>query len=79
MSGLDDPPDGGAPVPMFERISARIALSRTLGAAGTSIFASTYLDANASGTPSWPEVWSRFSADGGPYQHGAAVPEIDWR
>ncbi|MBX5482564.1 MAG: family 10 glycosylhydrolase [Myxococcaceae bacterium] len=69
--------DGNAP--KFDRIRARIDYARTVGAAGTSIFASTYLDAKTSGSPTWPEQWSQFVAPGGPYAEPAEVPEIDWR
>lgn len=69
--------DGSAP--KFDRMKARIAYARTVGAAGTSIFASTYLDAKTSGSPTWPEQWTQFSAPGGPYEQDAGTPPIDWR
>lgn len=65
--------------PQFDRIKARIEYARTVGAAGTSIFASSYLEPKTSGSPTWGEQWTQFSADGGPYTEPAQTPPIDWR
>lgn len=62
----------------LDRINARVDYARTIGAAGTAIFASTYLNANGSGQ-SYPEQWSNLSADGGPFTEPAPTPPIDWR
>ena len=59
-----------------DRIKARIAYARQVGAAGTSVFASTYLEQNtASGTP----AWNSFKADGGVYEQDAGWPAMSWR
>jgi uncharacterized lipoprotein YddW (UPF0748 family) len=73
MLGLDQG------VPKMERMAARIEHARTVGAAGTAIFASSYLDAKSSGSPTWPEVWPQFRQDGGVYAHDAGTPPITWR
>lgn len=73
MHALDDD------IPQIARMGARIDYARTVGAAGTAIFASTYLDAKTSGTPTWTEQWSKFRAPGGPYVEDAGTPAIDWR
>ena len=61
-----------------DRIRARIDYARQVGAAGTTIFASTYLDL-ASATGGLPNTWGTFRADGGPYVQDAGVPPITWR
>ncbi len=65
----------------MNRINARVQYARQKGAAGTSIFASVYLDANGPGDslPDHPEAWPLFRADGGVYVRNAETPEIDWR
>jgi uncharacterized lipoprotein YddW (UPF0748 family) len=65
--------------PKMDRISARIDYARRVGAAGHAVFASTYLDAKTSGSPTWPEVWSAFRGEDGPYAKDAEVPPITWR
>ncbi len=52
---------------------------RSVGAPGHSVFASTYLDAKTSGSPTWDAWWTDFSAEGGPYEVPAQVPPITWR
>lgn len=53
------------------KVKGRINYARSVSAAGTCIFASSYLD-TASG-------WGTFSADGGVYQTPATVPPVTWR
>ena len=65
--------------PHMDRMKARAEYARTVGAAGHSIFASTYLEAKTSGSPTWSEQWSKFPAEGGPYTQDAGIPEITWR
>ncbi len=72
MHALDKLPAGSVPSP--ERMAARIAYGRKVGAAGTSVFASTYLEASAS----WPEQWSSFRT-GGAYAQDAGWPAMPWR
>lgn len=54
-----------------DRIKARIAYARQVGAAGTAIFASTYLEQGAG--------WSSFRGDGGAYEADAGWPAMTWR
>ncbi|MGA9525879.1 MAG: family 10 glycosylhydrolase, partial [Myxococcaceae bacterium] len=65
--------------PQMDRIRARVEYARTVGAAGHSIFASTYLEPKSSGSPTWTEQWSKFPAAGGPYTQDAGLPEMTWR
>ncbi len=65
--------------PHMDRMKARAEYARTVGAAGHSIFASTYLEAKTSGSPTWTEQWSKFPVQGGPYTEDAGIPEITWR
>jgi uncharacterized lipoprotein YddW (UPF0748 family) len=53
------------------RIKARISYARQIKAAGTCIFASSYLDSSSG--------WGTFSADGGVYEEPAVVPAMTWR
>ena len=67
--------DTGAVRP--ERLSARVAYARKVGAAGTAIYASAYLDqAPAGGTGN---SWRSLRADGGVFAADAGVPPITWR
>jgi len=59
-----------------DRIKARIAYARQVGAAGTSIFASTYLEQTAS---TGAQAWSTFRGDGGVYEQDAGWPAMPWR
>jgi hypothetical protein len=59
----------------FPRIRARIDYARAIGAAGTALFASSYLDEPAS----TPSKWSNFRADGGPYVQSAVPTPMTWR
>jgi hypothetical protein len=60
-----------------ERISARVAYARKVGAAGTAVFASTYLEqAPAGGTGT---SWTTLRVDGGVFAADAGVPPITWR
>lgn len=52
------------------RISARISYARSLNAAGTSIFASSYFG---------PTTWTSLRDDGGVYASDAGLPPITWR
>jgi uncharacterized lipoprotein YddW (UPF0748 family) len=65
--------------PKMDRIQARIAYGRGVGAAGHSVFASTYLEAKTSGSPTWQDWWADFSAAAGPYETPAEPPPITWR
>lgn len=65
-------------VPKPDRIAARIAYARQVGAAGTTIFASTYLN-QAPATGGQPDTWSTFRAPGGPFVVDAGTPPITWR
>lgn len=56
-----------------DRIKARIAYARQVGAAGTSLFASTYLDAAGAA------AWNSFKGDGGVYEADAGWPAMSWR
>ena len=67
-----------ANVPRPDRLRARIDYARQVGAAGTTIFASTYLDrppADGGAT----DTWATFRAPGGPYAADAGVPPVTWR
>ncbi len=55
----------------MSRIKARIEHGRSVGAAGHSVFASTYL--------SQYDTWSAFNAPAGPYAESAEPPPITWR
>jgi hypothetical protein len=68
--------DNGATRP--DRIAARIAYARQVGAAGTTIFASAYLN-QAPATGGAADTWATFRATGGPYVADAGVPPITWR
>jgi uncharacterized lipoprotein YddW (UPF0748 family) len=68
--------DNGVPQPA--KMKARIEYARGVGAAGTSIFASTYLDWKPSGADAG-STWTTFRADGGPYVEDAGTPPITWR
>ncbi len=68
--------DNGVPNPL--RLRARIDLARQVGAAGTSIFASNYLDRPAAGFDGGT-AWDWFRSDGGPYVQDAGTPRMPWR
>lgn len=70
MHAQDDNPQGGADIVRPERIKARIEYARQVGAAGTSIFASSYFNAGH---------YATFRGDGGVYAVDAGVPPITWR
>ncbi len=74
MHGLED-----NKAPNMNRIKARVEYARIVGAAGHSIFASTYLEPKSSGSPTWTEQWSKFPAAGGPYTQDAGIPGMTWR
>jgi uncharacterized lipoprotein YddW (UPF0748 family) len=59
-----------------DRIKARVAYARQVGAAGTSIFASTYLEQN---TAAGAQAWTTFKGDGGVYETDAGWPAMSWR
>ncbi|MBI3181830.1 MAG: family 10 glycosylhydrolase [Myxococcales bacterium] len=69
--------DNGAPQP--PRIRARIDYARSVGAAGTAVFASTYLNTRPSGADAGTDTWSTFRAPGGPYEQDAGTPPMTWR
>jgi uncharacterized lipoprotein YddW (UPF0748 family) len=52
-------------------IKARIQVARSVPTAGTSIFASAYLDTNGG--------WASYVGDGGVFSTGATVPPVTWR
>ena len=68
--------DNGVPQP--SRISARIAYARSAGAAGTSVFASAYLDLKPLGADAG-DTWSTYRAEGGPFAADAGTPPVTWR
>jgi uncharacterized lipoprotein YddW (UPF0748 family) len=68
--------DNSAPRP--DRIAARISYARQVGAAGTTLFASTYLN-QAPATGGQPDTWATFRAAGGPFVADAGTPPITWR
>lgn len=72
MHGLDQSK------PRPERIAARIAYARAKGAAGTTLFASTYLD-QAPADGGFTTMWQTFRAPGGPYVTDAGVPPMPWK
>lgn len=59
-----------------DRIRARINYARQVGAAGTSIFASTYLEQN---TADGGLAWNSFKGPGAPYEQDAGWPGMPWR
>ncbi|MEN9799716.1 MAG: hypothetical protein RL653_3413 [Pseudomonadota bacterium] len=65
--------------PKLDRITARTAYARQVGAGGVSLYASSFLEAKTSGTPTWPSVWPQLSAPSGSFALQAAVPPITWR
>jgi hypothetical protein len=65
--------------PKLDRITARTAYARQVGAGGVSLYASSFLDAKTSGSPTWPSVWPQLSAPSGPFEVKAALPPITWR
>ncbi len=60
------------------RLTARVDYARRVGAAGTSVFASTYLDQPPSGSTSG-DSWAVLRGTGGVFSADAAVPPITWR
>jgi uncharacterized lipoprotein YddW (UPF0748 family) len=68
--------DNGATRP--DRIAARIAYARQVGAAGTTIFASTYLN-QAPATGGTADTWGTFRLPNGPYVVDAGIPPMTWR
>lgn len=69
--------DNGSP--QLSKMTSRVEYARTVGAAGTAVFASTYLEPKTSGSPTWSEQWTGFRSEEGPYASDAGTPEIDWR
>jgi len=65
--------------PKLDRIAARVAYARQVGAGGTALFASNYLEPKTSGSPTWPSVWPQLSAPGAPFALKAGFPAITWR
>lgn len=65
--------------PKLNRIAARVAYARQVGAGGTAVFASNHLEPKASGSPIWPSVWPQLSAPGAPFTLKAGWPAITWR
>ena len=59
-----------------DRLKARIAYARQVGAAGTAIFASTYLEQN---TATGVQAWTTFKGDAGVYEQDAGWPSMPWR
>ncbi len=70
MSGLD------ANAVKADRIRARIAYARQVGAAGTSIFASAYLEQT---TADGGVAWGSFRGPGAVYEADAGWPAMGWR
>lgn len=70
MHALDNNPAGGADIVRPDRIKARVEYARQVGAAGTSIFASSYLNA---------AQYATFRGDGGVFAVDAGWPPITWR
>lgn len=70
MHAQDNNPQGGSDIVRPERIKARIQYARQVGAAGTSIFASSYFNSTH---------YATFRGDGGVYAVDAGWPEITWR
>ncbi len=77
MHALDDAPSA-KDVVLPDRIKGRIDYARKVGAAGITVFASTYLDqAPYMGTGS---AWATFRAPpNGPFLTDAGYPEMSWR
>jgi len=65
--------------PKLDRIAARVAYARQVGAGGTAIFASNYLEPKTSGSPAWPSIWPQLSTPGAPFELKAGFPAITWR
>lgn len=59
----------------ISRITARTQYGRSVGAAGIAVFASTYLEADYSGT----EMWTPFHGAMGPFEEDAVYPAMPWR
>lgn len=64
--------------PRPDRIAARVAYARKVGAAGTTLFASTYLDA-APTDGGYADTWSYFRSPQGPFREDAGYPDMPWR
>lgn len=77
MHALDDSPNGD--IPQIARMAARIEYARSVGAAGTAVFASSYLEPDNTPPTTWPEVYTSFHGPMGPYQAPAVYPRMPWR